>query len=138
MEDIVINGINLNDLKNQINSIRQESSRLISENIQTAQELTKQLVKSENKEEIEVLAKQAYTALSKANFISGVSGVEFNMPYNSSYNGEYDDDTLSAMLEDTENEVLRPLVRENNDLRQLLDLSYSMEYQTQAWNASFC
>lgn len=138
MKQIIINGINLNDLQQQILSIRKESSKLISENIQTAQDLTKQLVQSDNAELIQTLAKQAYEALSEANFISSVSGVEFNMPYNSSYNGEYDDDTLSAMLDDTENEVLKPLVRNNEDLRNLLDLAYSMEYQTQSWNASFC
>lgn len=138
MEEIIINGVNLNELKKQINSIRQESMALIAENIQTAQELTKEIVESTSKEEIEQLASTAYAALRKASFVSNVSGVEYNMPYNSSYNGEYDDDTLSAMLDNTENDILRTTIKENEDLRNLLDLAYSMEYQTQAWNASFC
>lgn len=138
MEEIIINGISLNELQKQINSIRQESVQLIADNLALAQDLTREIVESTNKEDIESLATKAYAALRKANFVSNVSGVEYDMPYNSSYNGYHDEDTLSAMLENSENEVLRSLMKENQDLRDLIDLAYSMEYQTQAWNASFC
>ncbi len=138
MEEIIINGINLNELNTQINSIRKESSQLIAENIELAQGLTKTLSESENKEEIEVCAVKAYAALNKANFISKVSGVQFNLPFNSSYSGYYDEDTLSAMLDNSENEVLNEVLEKNEDLKKLLNLAYDMEYQSLHWNSSVC
>lgn len=138
MEEIIINGINLNELSTQITSIRKDSSRLIAENIALAQELSKSIAQSKNKEEIQEKAKKALAALEKANFISTVSGVKFNMPYNSSYNGDYDENTLSAMLEESENEVLNELFEENKDLEKLLNLACDMEYQSMHWNSSVC
>ena len=138
MEEIIINGINLNELSSQINSIREESSRLIGDNIELAKSLTKDLVKSNNKEEIEELASKAHLALQKASFISAVSGVQFDLPYNSSYSGYYDDETISAMLEDSDNELLNDLFNKNIELKNLLNLSYDMEYQSKHWNSSVC
>lgn len=138
MEEIIINEINLKELSNQIKSIRKESSRLIAENIALAQELSKIIVTSTSKEEIEENAKKAYAALEKANFISGVSGVECNMPYNSSYSGYHDENTLSAMLENSENEILNEVFENNKDLEKLLSLASDMEYQSKQWNSSVC
>lgn len=138
MEEIIINGINLNELNAQITSIREESSKLIAQNIALSQELCKSILESTSKEDIQEKVKQALNALEKANFISNVSSVKFNMPYNSSYSGDYDENTLSAMLDESENEVLNKLLKENKDLKKLLNLAYDMEYQSMHWNSSVC
>lgn len=138
MEEIIINGINLNELSVQIKSIRQEASVLISQSIDLAKKLTKELVHAQTKEEIEEYANRVYAALKKASFISDVSGVKFSLPYNSSYNGYYDENTLSAMLEDSENTLLNDMVNQSNELRELLNLTYDMEYQSKHWDSSVC
>ena len=103
-----------------------------------SQELCKSILESTSKEDIQEKVKQALNALEKANFISNVSSVKFNMPYNSSYSGDYDENTLSAMLDESENEVLNKLLKENKDLKKLLNLAYDMEYQSMHWNSSVC
>lgn len=138
MEEIVINGISLNDLQTKIHSIRKEASSLISNNIDLAITLSKEMVQSESKEEIKEKANKAYEALKKAQFISDVSGITCVVPYNSSYTGDYDDDTISAMLEDSENDVFNEVYKEDNTLSNLYNLAYDMEYQTKQWNASAC
>lgn len=138
MEDIIINGINLAELQKNIHSIRKEASRLISENIRLAITLSKEIAQSKSKEEIKEKAVKAYEALQKANFISDVSGITCVVPYNSSYSGDYDEDTISATIEDSENEVLNEVYKEDNALSNLVNLAYDMEYETKQWNASAC
>lgn len=138
MQQIIINGVNLNDIEAQINSVRQEATALISQNIELAQSLTKQLVVHNNKVEMREMAKNAYEALEKASFIGRVTGVHCSLPYNSGYSGYYDKDTLSAMLEDSDNEVLKELFAQSAELKALLNLACDMEYDSKHWDSSVC
>lgn len=138
MEDIIINGINLNDLQKQKIAILQEASVVIAENIDLAKSLTKQLVEHTDKVEMRQIAAKALHALEKASFISDVSGVQFDLPYTSSYSGYYDKDTLSAMLENSKNEVLNELFAQSEEVRALLSLVEEMEYQSKYWDSSIC
>ena len=138
MEDIIINGVNLKELEKQLNSIRQEASHIIAINVDIAISLSKSIVKSTSKEEIQESAVKAYDALKKAQYVSRVSGIRCDLPYNSSYSGYYDDDTISAMLEDSESETLNEVYNSIPELRKLVDLAYNMEYETKQWNASAC
>lgn len=138
MEDIIINGISLKDLERQLTSIRQEASEIISTNVELAISLSKLIVESKSKEEIQENAVKAYDALKKAQFVSSVSGVRCDLPYNSSYYGEYDSDTISSMLEDSESETLNEVYDSIPELNKLVSLAYDMEYETKQWNASSC
>lgn len=138
MEDIIINGISLKDLERQLTSIRQEASEIISTNVELAISLSKLIVESTSKEEIQENAVKAYDALKKAKFVSSVSGVRCDLPYNSSYYGEYDSDTISAMLEDSESETLNEVYDSIPELNKLVNLAYEMEDETKQWNASSC
>lgn len=138
MEDIIINGISLKDLERQLTSIRKEASEIISTNVELAISLSKLIVESTSKEEIQKNAVKAYDALNKAKFVSSVSGVRCDLPYNSSYSGDYDSDTISAMLEYSESETLNEVYNSIPELDKLVSLAYDMEYETKQWNASAC
>lgn len=132
-QDIVINGVSVNELKKQRVAIREGASQIISENINIAKTLTQQLVESEDPKVVERLAQEAYTALDTANVVSGVSGVTFYLPFYEEYR---DEETFSSMLEETENEV----VSENWDgaVSKLYNLFEEMESQSRDWHSSRC
>lgn len=132
-QDIVINGVSVNELKKQRAAIREGASKIISENIDLAKTLTQQLVESEDPKVIERLAQEAYTALDTANVVSGVSGVSFYLPFYEEYR---DEETYSSMLEESENE----LVSENWDgaVSKLYNLYEEMESQSRDWHSSRC
>lgn len=133
-QDIVINGISIHQLRTQRVAIREGASKIIAENVDLAQILTQKIVESENKEEIENLAKEAYEALNTANIVSDVSGVSFYLPYYEDY-GDENDKICSNMLENSENEVL---VANFDAVRDLCHLFYTMESQSRDWHASTC
>lgn len=135
-EDIVINGVSLNELKRQRDSIRPGASALISEKIELAKSLTQTLVKSTNTEEIEQLAAQAYEALDSAKLVSGISGVNFYLPFYDSQNDYTEGETFSSMLEESDNEVLTENFK--GGVKKLYNLFYEMESQSADWHASRC
>lgn len=134
-EDIIINGVSVNELKKQRDAIKQGASKIISENIELAKKLTKKLLKSKKSEEILSLAKEAYEALDTANILSGVSGVTFSLPFYEEYGNYESDEIFSFKLEESENE----LVNENWDsISDLYNLFYEMESQSRDWHSSRC
>jgi len=135
-EDIIINGVSINELKKQRAAIREGASTIISQSINLATSLTKTLVESEDKEEIKKLAKEAYEALDTAQVVSGVSGVTFFLPFYEEY-GSYDgSEIFSHMLEGSENEVLSEVWEEA--VSDLYELFYDMESQSRDWHSSRC
>lgn len=135
-KDIIINGVSINELKKQRNAIRQGAAKLIAENIELATKLTQKLVESKDKEEIKVLAKEAYEALDNANVISGVSGIDFCIPFYEEDGNYESEDILSTVLEDSDNEVLNEMWQ--NGVSALSSLFYSMERQSRDWHSSRC
>jgi hypothetical protein len=135
-KDIIINGVSVNQLKAQRAAIREGASKLIAENIETAKNLTKKLVESEDSQEIETLAKEAYEALDTAQVVSGVSGVSFFLPFYEEYGSYNGDEIFSNILEESENE----LVSENWDgaVSKLYRLFGNMESQSRDWHSSRC
>lgn len=135
-EDIIINGVSVNELKRQREAIREGAAQIISQNISLAQSLTEQLVQSEDKDEIKSLAKQAFDALDTASVLSGVSGITFFLPFHEEY-GNYDSSEIySSILEDCENELIDEVW--DDGVRELCELFYDMEAQSRDWNSSRC
>lgn len=135
-EDIIINGVSVNELKRQRAAIKEGASEIIAQNIDLAQELTQQLVTSDDKEQIKNLAKQAYEALDTANVVAGVSGVTFCLPYYEEYGGYSRSEILSRVLEDNDNELINEVWDEG--VNKLYDLFYDMESQSRDWYSSTC
>lgn len=135
-EDIIINGVSVNELKRQRSAIRQGASTIISQNIELAKNLTQSLIASEDKEEIKKLAKEAYEALDTANVVSGVSGVDFFLPFYEEY-GSYDgSEIFSSMLEDSDNELISEVW--DQAVGDLYELFADMESQSRDWHSSRC
>ena len=136
MEHIVIEGVNVNEFYNELNEkrakIREGASKVISDNLDTAKTLTKQLIASQDVEEIKSLATQAYQALQNVEMVSEVSGVRFYLAYSSNYDNY--EDILSYALDDNSNKLLRGL----SEVRDLQNLFSNLEYQSGEWNTSFC
>lgn len=136
MENIVINGVNINEFYTQMvetkNKVREGASTVISDNLELAKTLTRQLIASENVEEIKSLAVQAHDALHIVYMVSEVSGVRFYLPYSSNYD-RYEN-ILSYALDDNDNELLKGLP----EVRDLQGLFSDLEYQSGEWNTSFC
>lgn len=133
MKEIVINGINVQELQKQRDAIREGAVTLISDNLDLANELTHKLIKSENKEEIETLLKEAYEVLSMTNLVSDVSGVSFYLPYSQDY---CDDDEVVFSSELSRNGVLNKMW--DNGVQQLYSLYRKMEDKSHGWHASYC
>lgn len=134
-EDIIINGVSVNELKRQRNAIRQGASQIISKNIELAKNLTNQLLKSDNADEIKKLAEEAHEVLDTANIVSSVSGVTFSLPFYEDYGNYESEDIFSHKLEQSANK----LINENWDLiRDLYCLFDSMESQSREWHSSRC
>lgn len=135
-ESIVIDGININDFYNELlekrAKIKQGASKIISDNLDLAKSLTRQLISSEDIEEIKKLAVEAHNALKKVEMVSEVSSVRFYLPYSSNY--DRSNDILSYVLDDNENDLLNGLP----EVRKLQDLFSNLEYQSGEWNTSFC
>lgn len=127
-EDIILNGINIDkaydELYNVRAKIRQEASKYMSDNIDLAQSLTKQLSELKDVELINKVAIEAYNALINVKKVSEVSGVEYYLPY-SSHN---------SLLSSYNNKSLVG-VKIINELSDLFD---EFETQTSRWNASYC
>lgn len=135
-EDIIINGVSINELKKQRDAIREGAATIISQSIDLATTLTKTLVESEDKEEIKKLAKEAYEALDTAKVVSGVSGVTFFLPFYEEY-GNYDrNEIFSRMLESVDNELINEVWDE--DISDLYELFDDMETQSRDWHSSRC
>lgn len=134
-EDIIINGVSVNELKRQRDAIKKGASKIISENIEKAKKLTNKLMSSDSADEIKILAQEAYDALDTANIVSGVSGVTFRLPFYEEYGNYESDEIFSHKLEESENK----LINENWDLiSDLYGLFEDMESQSRDWHSSRC
>lgn len=135
-KDIIINGVSINELKKQRDSIRQGAAKIISENLEIAKELTQKLVESTDKVEINSLAKEAYEALDNANVVAGVSGVSFLLPFYEEYGRYEGEEIFSTLLEESDNEILKEVW--DDSVNQLYNLFYTMETQSRDWHSSRC
>ena len=134
-EDIIINGVSVNELKRQRDAIKKGASKIISENIEKAKKITNQLVLSDSADEIKSLAQEAYDALDTANIVSGVSGVTFSLPFYEEYGNYESDEIFSHKLEDSDNKGLSENWDAISDLYYLFE---NMEIQSRDWHSSRC
>lgn len=138
--DIIIAGINVNqlhsDLIDQRKKMREGASKIMSDNLELAKSLTKQLIVSKDVEEIKKLASEAYKALEVVKMVSYVSNIEYYLPYSSNYDSS--SDIMSYMLDDDYNEDYNKLLKNVPEVKQLTNLFRDLEQQSGQWNTSFC
>lgn len=136
MEDIIINGVSVNSLKQQREAIREGASKIIAENIEKATALTRELLECEDYAEVERLAALAYQTLDTVQVVSGVSGVTFFLPYYEEYGDN--DGIITSLIDNTENEAVMDNLAARGAVRKLYSLLGSMETQSRDWHSSTC
>lgn len=149
MEQIIIDGVNLSDLKVKYDTLAAEqaamrssiakgSSKFIADTVEAAKAAMNKLLEVEDKEEITALANEAYTLLKTVEFVSDVSGVGFTIPYYDRQSEYYPDgEAFSNLFEESDNEVL-PNYGQNKTFDNLLGLLENMESTVAEWNTSYC
>lgn len=146
MTDIVLNGVSITELKKQKAAIQKDASAFIARGIKDATALLESILESVDdadaeldKDGIEAAAAQAVEILENVDLVSGVSDVEFYLPFYAEYS---DDRPFSSRLEDSErlDEVLEGtyLGRDEGPLGRLYGVLDSMESKSKLWNTSYC
>lgn len=147
MEDIIIDGVNLNDLKVKYdalaaeqaalrNSIRKGASKFISDTLEQGKELVQSLINAEDEEEINVeeVSKKAYDLMSTVKFVSDVAGIAYTIPYYDRQSDYYPDgDSYTSQLEDCAIGE-----SESESFGKLWGLLEDMESDVSDWNTSYC
>lgn len=149
MENIIIDGIDLSQLKVEYDalavkqaalraSIVKGSSKFIADNIKEAREVLDEILKTEDSEKLDNLIEVAYNKLQTSKFVSDVSGVGYMFPYYDRQS-DYcpDGETYSSQLESSDNDLL-PERGTNKKFDALTSLLDSMESDVSEWNTSYC
>lgn len=149
MTDIIIDGINLSEMKVRYDalqaeqaamrtSIRQGSSKFIAESIQDAKVFLEQIVNAteedEEKIDLEAVSAKALEILKNAKFVSDASGVSYKLPYydrqsdyspyGSPYTSQFDDSIFGY--------------KDSESFQALWGLLEDMESDVAEWLTSYC
>jgi hypothetical protein len=148
MQEIVIDGVNLNEMKAKHdalqaemsaarNSIRKGAVKFVADSIAAGKKIVDELLEEEDdKEKVEALANKAFDLLSAVSFVSDVAGVAFDLPYYNRQSDYYPDGTpYSNRFDDNENGLIE---YDNPAISKLWGLLESMESEVQDWNTSYC
>lgn len=143
MEDIIIGGYTIEELTKVQKAVKKDASKVISTAIKTATDNMDTLLQfpkededeeftAEEKAQIIALAREAGEALKLADLVSGISGVEYYLPYCN----DWSSDGYFYRFEGCDNGVqLFELIDENSELLGKLE---DMEHQSRQWNTSTC
>lgn len=149
MEQIIIDGINLSELKIKYDalakeqsemrqSIRQGSSKYISDAIDKAKAFIHNVLEAETEEQVKENSKAAYDLLKNAKFVSDVSGVTYSLPYYDRQGEYYPDGTpFTIEFDDSDNELLT-YDKSGEDFQKLWGLLEDMESDVSEWLTSYC
>jgi hypothetical protein len=146
MQEIVIDGVNLNEMKAKHdalqaemqqarNKVRQGASKFIAEKLDEGKKLVEALLDEDFEGDVEEVATQAYDLLSAVSFVSEVSGVTYRLPYYDRQ-AEYAPygDPYSTQFDEAENEALN----DSEAVGKLWGLLEDMESEVSDWLTSYC
>ena len=138
MNDIIIDGVSINELRKAKDALLQGANKFIAESIAKAQEIVKErLVVAASYGEAEAAAQEALTLLENAQLVSGTSGVVFYLPFYEEY-GQYDsNDILSQIIENADHDVIGKYYG-GSTLSKLHSLLEDMESTARDWHSSRC
>lgn len=138
MNDIIIDGINISDLRKTKEALQKGASKFIAESIAAATEIVKErLVTAASYGEAEAAAQEALALLENAQLVSGVSGVSFFLPYYEEYGGHDEDEILSTIIENADHDTIGKYYG-GGTLSDLHDLLGNMESTSRDWHSSTC
>jgi hypothetical protein len=146
MQEIIIDGVNLNEMKAKHdalqkemqqarNSIRQGASKFIAEKIAEGKKLVEELLDDDFDGNVDDVASRAYDLLSAASFVSEVSGVTYTLPY---YDRQSDyhpyGDPYTVQIDEVDNDA----INDNEAVGKLYALLENMESDVSDWLTSYC
>ena len=148
MEQIIIDGINLSDLKVKYDALAKEqadmrqsickgSSKFIADTVKQALDHVQEMKDAEELSVAEDHAAQATGLLKTVKFVSDVSGVSYSIPYYDRQ-GEYcpEGEPITTFFEDSDYVMYG--ANASKDLCALYNLAGEMESEVNEWNASYC
>lgn len=149
MTDIIIDGVNLNELKVQYDalakqqvemrkSIQKGASKFIADAIKDAKVLLEQIVSADEEDEekidLETVSAQALELLKNAKFVSDVSGISYDLPYYDRQSDYFPDGELyTSQLEES---IFG--YQDSESFQELWGLLEDMESEVSEWNTSYC
>lgn len=137
MSDIVLNGVNINELKKQKQAIQKDASLFISSGVKQVRELIEYIVENPQAEDVDAKAEAATEVLENIKVVSGVSGVEYMLPYSNEYGDYYDEKPFYDQLEEVE-ELDSGSYKNKTPVYDLMNLLEDMQYNVKQWNTSNC
>ena len=138
MEDTIINGVSLNDLKAKKQAIRKDAVVFVSDAIDKVKVLVGKLAEATTQGEVDELSKSAYGTLDNANVVAGIADIPYLLPYYEEYGGYDSSEILSDVIVESDNELLAFKYSENTYIAKLASLLYSMESESKNWHSSTC
>lgn len=137
-QELKIGGYTIAELTKLQNAIKQDASAVIADAVSDASDKVSQILAlasdggDEDTEvdiqEVDKLGASAAESLKLAKLISGISGVEYYLPYNEEYCDN--DETMHPKLEEIYGSV------ESNGVDELMSILEDMEHQSYLWNSS--
>lgn len=138
MNEIIIDGISINELRKTKQALQKGASKFIAESIAAATEIVKErLVNAASFGEAEQAAQEALALMENAQLVSGVSGVTFFLPYYEEYGGHEEENILSMVIENADHDTIGSYYG-GGTLSQLHSLLGSMEQTSLDWHSSTC
>lgn len=131
-KDIIINGVSIEELKKQRAAIQKDASKIISDNIEAGTKIVEKILESEDQEEANTLAEEAYEHFDTAKVVAGVSGVSFFLPFYEEYGRYGSNEILSQRLENDDK------FEWDSAISQLYGILEDMESDSRAWHSSTC
>lgn len=148
MEQIIIDGINLSDLKVKYDALAKEqaemrssivkgSSKFIADTVKQALDHVQSMKDAEELSVAEQHATQAAELLRTVKFVSDVSGVSYSIPYYDRQSEYYPDgEPITTFLDDSDYVMYG--ADASDALQALYNIAEEMESEVNEWNASYC
>ena len=141
MNDIILNGVNINQLAADKTKTQQEAVKYVAEGIAQVRSLVDTMLKSKDVVEIETLAKESLEMLTNCDLVADTTGVFYTLPWGGSYKDTiYSGELIRRRhgyftdmdLTDTEEENLKAVFN-STTMRNLEKLFDSMEDTVCLW-----
>lgn len=133
MEDIILGGVSLTELKAIKAKVTPEAAKFVSKAVDEAKELVNQALQAESQEDVDRLCAEAADKFEAADMVSGITGVSFHIPYYEDWG--YDETPLTGQLEDAGDFFD---VYGNGPVARLFGLLEDMQSKSRDWHSSRC
>lgn len=145
-QDIVLNGVSINELLDAKQKIQKDAAKLIADSIDNAKRLVDNIFVCQDEDKIQSCAEEALEHLEVADIVSGVSGVTYFLQWDQEYAEEeayttkFDEIeyTCEEGIEEEHKVLYNLLTSDNKKLKNLYNKLCQMENQSYGWHNSNC